>query len=86
MRFPGSGVSLNPKKKKIIPFKMVGEFIGFYDFWKGRGWVHQIIANFIFFSDDMLGAGGLNASILHRVLLFFVSQSFFTQAFSETKA
>jgi hypothetical protein len=55
---------------------MVDEFIGFYDFWKGRGWVHQIIANFIFFSDDMLGAGGLNASILHRVLLFFVSQSF----------
>lgn len=22
------------------------EFIGFYDFWKGRGWVHQIIASF----------------------------------------
>jgi len=35
--------------------------------------------NFILFSDGMLG--GLNASILLRFLLFFVSQKFFDTGF-----
>jgi hypothetical protein len=62
---------------------MVDEFIGFYDFWKGRGWVHQIIANFIFFSDDMLGAGGLNASILHSLTIFCFSKCFYPGFFRD---
>jgi len=31
----------------FIPFKMVDEFIGFYDFWKGWGWFYQTIAYFM---------------------------------------